>query len=107
MDSRTNPLSPNTIGDDSIDGEIMGENEPLKMRESETEPPAGSLDYAYPDTSPTEDHRSDPALDTNPNDPGQVPGSRDPDLPGSVETDDRPGDRDGNTPYDAEGEMGA
>ncbi len=104
MDSRTNPMAPNLVGDDSIEGEVAGETEPLKMEEAETAPPPGALDYAYPDTSPTEDPRSDPGLDR---DPGQVPGSRDPDLPGSVENDGRPGDRDGNTPGDAEGAMGA
>ena len=107
MDSRTNPLAPNLVGDDTVDGEIQGENEPLKMDEGASAPPPGALDYAYPDTSPTEDHRSDPALDTNPNDPGQVPGSRDPDLSQSVEHDDQPGARDGNTPGDAEGAMGS
>ena len=104
MDSRTNPLAPNLVGDDTIDGEVQGENEPLKMDEGETAPPPGALDYADPDTSPTEDPRSDPALDR---DPGRVAGSRDPDLPQSVEHDDQPGARDGNTPGDAEGTMGS
>lgn len=104
MDSRTDPMNPNQVGDDSIDGEIAGEQEPLKMTEGETTPPPGSLDYAFPDTSPTEDPRSDPYLNR---DPGQVAGSRDPDLADSVEDDDRPGPKDGRTPDDAEGKMGA
>ncbi len=104
MDSRTDPMNPNQVGDDSADAEIAGEQEPLKMTEGETAPPPGSLDYAFPATSPTEDPRSDPELDR---DPGQLAGSRDPDAAHSVEADNRPGPRDGGTPDAAEGEMGA
>ncbi len=98
MDSRTNPMAPNQVGDDSVDSEIAGEQEPLKMTEGETAPPPGSLDYAYPDTSPTEDPRSDPGL---------TAGSRDPDAAVSAEDDTRPGPKDGRTPDDAEGTTGA
>lgn len=98
MDSRTNPLAPSLIGDDSIDGEIAGENEPLKMHEGGAEPPVDALDYLAPASN----------LPNNPmGDPGLLPGSRDPDLPNSLEVDDRPGEREGNTPYDAEGTMGS
>lgn len=62
MDSRTNPLAPNLVGDDSADAEIAGENEPLKMNEGQTEPPPGALDYASPDTGLTEEARNDPGL---------------------------------------------
>lgn len=103
-DSRTNPMAPNQVGDDSVRGEIVGEQEPLKMTEGEAMPPPGALDYAFPATSPTEDPRSDPSLDR---DPGQVAGSRDPDVSGSMEHDDRPGNADGDTPYAAEGAMGS
>ena len=86
MDSRTNPLAPSLVGDDSDDGEIAAENEPLKMHEEGAEPPAGALDYA---ASPA-------ALPDNPlGDPGLLPGSRDPDLPASLEDDDSPGEREG------------
>jgi hypothetical protein len=98
MDSRTNPLAPSLIGDDSIDGEIAGENEPLKMHEEGAEPPAGALDYLAPASG---------LLDNPIGDPGLLSGSRDPDLPNSLEADDRPGEREGNTPYDAEGTMGS
>lgn len=97
MDSRTNPLAPSLIGNDSIAGEIEGENEPLKMHE-ETMPPPGELDYADPANSSGENRQ---------NDPGRVADSRDPDLPTSLEDDDRPGERTGNTPYDAEGASGS
>ena len=98
MDSRTNPLAPSLIGNDSIDGEIAGENEPLKMHERGADPPAGTLDYPAPV----------PGLRDNPiGDPGLLPGSRDPDMRVSLEDDDRPGEREGNTPYDAEGTMGS
>jgi len=96
-DSRTNPLAPSLIGDDSDTEEIMGENEPLKMSEGEEEPPPGALDYQFPATSPSENPLSDP---------GQAHGSRDPDLPLSAEDDDSPGNKDGNTPYDAGGSAG-
>ena len=103
-DSRTNPMNPNQICDDSASGEIAGETEPLKMTEGDTPPPSGALDYAFPETSPTEDPRSDPALDR---DPGQVAGSRDPDVANSVERDGRPESQRGDTPYDAQGAMGS
>ena len=98
MDSRTNPLAPSLIGDDSIDGEIAGENEPLKMHEGGADPPEGTLDYLAPASD---------FLDNPMGDPGLLPGSRDPDMHGSLEDDDRPGEREGNTPYDAEGTMGS
>ena len=98
MDSRTNPLAPSLIGDDSADAEIAAENEPLKMHEGDAEPPAGALDFAA----------SPPVSADNPvGDPGLLPGSRDPDLPFSLEDDAQPGEREGNTPYDAEGTSGA
>ena len=68
------------------------------MDEGGTPPLPGSLDTADPDISPTENQWSDPGL---------VRGSRDPDLPDSVENDHRPEDQDGNTPYDAEGTLGS
>lgn len=104
MESRTDPMAPNTIGDDSNDAEIAGEQEPLKMHEDGDTPPPGALDTAFPDTSPTEDSRSDPDLW---GDPGQLAGSRDPDLPSSSEDDDSPGSKEGGTPYDAEGSSGS
>ena len=103
-DSRTNPMNPNQIGDDSADGEAAGEMEPLKMTEGGDTPPPGALDYAFPDTSPTEDPRSDPGVSR---DPGQVAGSRDPDVASSVERDGRPESQRGDTPYDAQGAMGS
>lgn len=98
MDSRTNPLNPNQIGDDSSAGEIAGELEDLKMTESTATPLPGSLDYAQPDTSPTESPDSDPGL---------MRGSRDPSLVNSAEDDDRPEDARGDTPYDAQGTTGS
>jgi hypothetical protein len=103
MVRQIDPMAPNTIGDDSADAEIAGEQELLKMYEGGDVPPPGALDTAFPDTSPTEDPRSDPNLF---GDPGQVPGSRDPDLPGSAEEDGSPGPKNGSTPYDAEGASG-
>jgi hypothetical protein len=98
MDSRTNPMAPNTIGDDSASEEIAGEQEPLKVHEDGPAPPPGALDYAFADTSPTENPLSDPGL---------VRGSRDPDGASSLEDDDTPGTKEGGTPYDAEGSSGA
>ena len=116
MESRTDPMAPNTIGDDSVGEEIAGEQEPLKMYEDGPAPPPGALDTAYPDTSPTESAQSDPGmfggLDTlesadESGDPGQLPGSRDPSIAGSSENDGRPGPKEGGTPYDAEGTSGS
>lgn len=104
MDSRTDPMAPDQVGDSSVDAEIAGEQEPLKMTEGGAAPPPGSLDTAFPATSPTEDPRSDPELDR---DPGQFAGSRDPDAAHSVEDDGRPDNGEGNTPYDAEGTSGS
>ena len=98
MDSRTNPMDVDQVGDDTADAEIRGEQAPLKMHESGTLPPPGSLDVLDPATAPTEDNRSDPGL---------VRGSRDPDVADSVETDGRPESRGGDTPYDAQGTMGS
>lgn len=97
MDSRTNPMAPDLVGVDTVDAEIRGEQEPLKMDEGGPSPLPGSLDVADPDTSPTENAWSDPGL---------VRGSRDPDVPNSLENDGRPEDQ-GGTPYDAAGAMGA
>ena len=102
-DSRTSPLAA-LIGDESADGEIAGELEPLKMHEGGQDPPPGSLDYAFPDTSPTEDPRTDPEIGR---DPGLLPGSRDPSVAHSLERSTGPEEGDGNTPYDAEGTMGS
>ena len=122
MESRTDPMAPNTTGDDSADAEIAGEQEPLKMHEDGPAPPPGALDTAYPDTSPTESAQSDPGMfggldaagdfsaSDDPSlsgDPGQLPGSRDPSVAGSAENDDRPGPKEGGTPYDAEGTSGS
>ncbi len=115
MESRTDPMAPNTIGDDSADAEIAGEQEPLKMNEAGYAPPAGALDTAFPDTSPTESAQSDPGMfggldDGDPSlsgDSGQLAGSRDPSIAGSAENDDRPGPKEGGTPYDAEGTSGS
>lgn len=104
MDSRTNPMAPNLVGDNSVDGEIAGEQEPLKMTEGGTLPPPGALDYAFPATSPTEDPRRDPGVSR---DPGLLPGSRDPGITDSAEDVDRPGHEGGNTPDAAEGAMGS
>ncbi len=104
VDSRTNPMNPDQTGDDTVDAEIRGEQASLKMDEGGTPPLPGSLDVMDPDTAPTEDHRSDPELDT---DPGQAPGSRDPDAANSLENDGRPESRRGDTPYDAQGTTGS
>ncbi len=104
LEGGANPTVPNLVGDDSADGEILGEQESLKMDEGGPAPPPGSLDYAYPDTSPTEDPRSDPSLDR---DPGRLAGSRDPSVAHSLERSAGPDDGHGNTPYDAEGTMGS
>ena len=98
MDGRTNPMAPNTIGDDSAAEEIAGEREPLKMQEDGPSPPPGALDYALPHAGPAGNLHGDPGL---------AAGSRDPDLSNSREDDDTPGDKDGGTPYDAEGSSGA
>lgn len=122
MESRTDPMAPNTIGDDSADAEIAGEQEPLKMHEDGPAPPPGALDTAFPDTSPTESAQSDPGMFGDPppdddlenwrsedlsGDPGQLSGSRDPSTAHSAENDDRPGPKEGGTPYDAEGASGS
>lgn len=113
MESRTDPMAPNTIGDDSADAEIAGEQEPLKMHEEGYAPPPGALDTAFPDTSPTESAQSDPEMfggladEDQSGDPGQLPGSRDPSTAHSAENDDRPGPKEGGTPYDAEGASGS
>ena len=98
MDSRTNPMAPDQVGDDTVDAEIRGEQESLKMDEGGAPPVPGSLDAADPDTGPTENAWSDPGL---------ARGSRDPAGPGSVEDDHRPEDEGGSTPYDSEGTMGS
>ncbi len=110
MESRTDPMAPSTIGDDSAAAEIAGEQEPLKMYESGYAPPPGALDTAFPDTSPTESAQSDPGMFgglEELGDPGQLAGSRDPSPAGSAENDDRPGPKEGGTPYDAEGASGS
>ena len=122
MESRTDPMAPNTIGDDSADAELAGEQEPLKMYEDGPAPPPGALDTAYPDTSPTESAQSDPGMfgglgadgdfsaSDDPSlsgDPGQLSASRDPSIADSSENDDRPGPKEGGTPYDAEGASGS
>ncbi len=116
MESRTDPMAPNTIGDDSADAEIAGEQEPLKMYEAGYAPPPGALDTAFPDTSPTESAASDPGMfgglddsgdSSSSGDPGQLAGSRDPSFASSAENDDRPGAKEGGTPYDAEGTSGS
>ena len=113
MESRTDPMDPNLIGDDSVDAEIAGEQGPLKMHEDGPAPPPGALDTAFPDTSPTESAQSDPgmfgdrAFDNSEDDPGQRSGSRDPSIARSAENDDRPGAKEGGTPYDAEGTSGS
>lgn len=98
MDSRTNPMNPNQVGDDTVDAEIRGEQVSLKMDEGGTPPLPGSLDVMDPATSPTENPNSDPGL---------AGGSRDPDAANSLENDGRPEDRGGDTPYDAQGTMGS
>ncbi len=97
MESRTDPMAPNTIGDDSADAEIYGEQEPLKIYEDGQAPPPGALDTAFPDTIPTENPQSDPGL---------LRGSRDPSVFDS-ENDGEPGPRNGSTPFDAEGTSGS
>jgi len=104
VDSRTNPMDVDQVGDSTVDAEIRGEQASLKMDEGGTPPLPGSLDVMDPDTAPTESHRSDPELDT---DPGQIPGSRDPDAANSLENDGRPESRGGDTPYDAQGMTGS
>jgi len=91
----------NLIGDDSADAEIAGEQEPLKMHEDGLTPPSGALDTALPDTGPTE------SADGSEDDPGQLSSSRDPSIAGSAENDDKPGAKEGGTPYDAEGTSGS
>ncbi len=98
IDSRTDPMAPDTVGDSSTDEEVRGEQEYLKTDEGGLRPLPGSLDYADPATAPTEDPNSDPGL---------VQDSRDPSLPSSMEDDGRPEDRNGDTPYDAQGTMGS
>jgi len=98
VDSRTNPMDVNQVGDDTVEAEIRGEQEPLKMDEGGTPPLPGSLDVMDPAAAPTADNRSDPGL---------VRGSRDPSAADSVENDGRPESRDGDTPYDAQGAMGS
>ncbi len=103
-------MAPNMIGDDSADAEIAGEQEPLKMYEDGQAPPPGALDTAFPDTSPTESAQSDPGMFgglDEAGDPGQLAGSRDPSIANSAENDDRPGPKEGGTPYDAEGTSGS
>ncbi len=115
MESRTDPMAPNTIGDDSAGEEIAGEQEPLKMHEDGPAPPIGALDTAFPDTSPTESAQSDPGMfggldetgEDVSGDPGLLAGSRDPSIAGSSESDGRPGPKEGGTPYDAEGTSGS
>lgn len=108
IDSRTNPMDVNQVGDDTVDAEIRGEQEPLKMNEGGTPPAPGSLDAPGPATEWAGNSQSDPSLDTNPNgDPGRVPGSRYPDAADSLENDGRPESRGGDTPYDAQGTMGS
>ncbi len=115
MESRTDPMAPNIIGDDSAGAEIAGEQEPLKMHEDGPAPPPGALDTAFPDTSPTESAHSDPGMfgglddgsEDLSGDPGQLAGSRDPSIAHSSENDDRPGPKEGGTPYDAEGASGS
>ena len=98
VDSRTNPMDVNQVGDDTVDAEVQGEQEPLKMDEGGATPPPGSLDVMNPDTTPTEDNRSDPGLTS---------GSRDPDVADSLETDGWTNSQSGDTPYDAQGTTGS
>ena len=98
VDSRTNPMDVNQVGDDTVDAEICGDQVPLKMDEGGTPPPPGSLDVLDPDAAPAEDNRSDPGL---------TPGSRDPDAANSVENDGWANSQSGDTPYDAPGTMGS
>lgn len=108
VDSRTNPMDVDQVGDDTVDAERRGQQAPLKMDEGGTPPLPGSLDVMDPATSPTESHQTDPELDTNPNgDPGQLSGSRDPDAANSRENDGRPESQGGDTPYDAQGTAGS
>ncbi len=98
VDSRTNPMDVDQVGDDTVDAEIRGEQVSLKMDEGGTPPLPGSLDVMDPVTSPTENSNSDPGL---------AGGSRDPDAANSLENDGRPESRGGDTPYDAQGTMGS
>ena len=98
MESRTDPMAPNTIGDDSVDGEIAGENAPLKMHEDGPAPPAGALDTKSPNSRPAPNPEGDPGLTGS---------SRDPDLAESTEENGWPGPKNGGTPYDAEGASGS
>jgi len=98
VDSRTNPMDVDQVGDSTVDAEIRGEQEALKMDEGGTPPLPGSLDVMDPDTSPTENPNSDPGL---------AGGSRDPDAADSVENDGRPESQRGDTPYDAQGTTGS
>ncbi len=98
VDSRTNPMDVDQVGDDTVDAEIRGEQEPLKMHEAGATPPPGSLDAAGPVMD---------AAGNSQGDPGRVPGSRDPDAAGSLESDGRPESRGGDTPYDAQGTAGS
>jgi len=98
MDSRTDPMNPDQVGDDTVDAEIRGEQAPLKMHEEGAAPAPGSLDVMDPATAPTDDNRSDPGL---------VQESRDPVAASSVETDGHPESRGGDTPFDAQGTMGS
>ncbi len=98
VDSRTNPMDVNQVGDDTVEAEIRGEQEPLKMDEGGTPPLPGSLDVMDPAAAPTADNRSDPGL---------TPGSRDPDAANSLENDGWANSQSGDTPYDAQGAMGS
>jgi hypothetical protein len=97
VDSRTNPMAPNPVGDDAGEAGTGGEQIPLDS-EMGGSPLPGSLDIAQPDTSPTENPDGDPGL---------AGGSRDPDVADSAEDDGRPEDRGGDTPYDAQGALGS
>ena len=98
VDSRTNPMDVDQVGDDTVDAEIRGSQESLKMDEGGTPPLPGSLDVMDPATAPTESNQSDPGL---------MRGSRDPDAANSLENDGRPESQGGDTPYDAQGTMGS
>lgn len=98
IDSRTDPMAPDSMGDSSTDAEVQGEQEALKMDEGGPALLPASLDYADPAMARAEDPN---------NDPGLVHDSRDPSLPRSAEDDGKPEDSRGNTPYDAQGTMGS
>ena len=98
IDSRTNPMDVDQVGDDTVDAEIRGEQASLKMDEGGTPPLPGSLDAAGPVTD---------SMGNSQGDPGRLPGSRDPDVANSLETDGHPESRGGDTPYDAQGAMGS